>query len=160
MKTVLRLGLVGVGMLAVGVAVGRYTGPSDPVGGTTGGRPAPRCWEATVYVPLADNAGRPFPAAVWQDALAEFVRPFGGATLGPPQEGWWEDGTGRILREPVRPLVISFAPNRLDEFRAAARDFGRRLGQTEMYLRYEEPRVELVPGTRSPTPDTPNTRGD
>jgi hypothetical protein len=111
----------------------------------TAGGPAPRCWEATVYLPLADNAGATFTAVTWQGALDELVIPFGGATLGEPQDGCWVDPRGRVCRERVRPVVVSFAPDRLDEFRHAVRGAGTRLGQQAMCVRLEEPRVELVP---------------
>jgi hypothetical protein len=149
---ILRHGLIGVAMLAAGIAVGRYAPPHrDDVARPDGalaaaGRPAPRCWEATVYLPLADNTGRPFSEGAWQEALAVLVVPFGGATLGTVQEGCWLDARGRVCREQVRPVVISFGPDRLDEFRDAVRAVGRRLGQEAMYVRFEEPRVELIPG--------------
>jgi hypothetical protein len=151
--TVLLRGLLVVSVLTAGIVVGRYAhphrdavaGPADSPSAT--GRPAPRCWEAMVYLPLADNSGQPFTEDAWQEALAALVVPFGGATLGTPREGCWLDARGNVCREQVRPVVISFAPERLDEFRTAVRSVGRRLGQEAMYVRFEEPRVELIPGT-------------
>jgi hypothetical protein len=145
-------GLIGLVMLLAGIAVGRYAlaqrhdaaRPDDAR--AVAGRPAPRCWEATVYLPLADNTGRPFSEETWQEALAALVVPFGGATLGTPQEGCWLDARGRVCRERVRPVVVSFAPERLAEFRHAVHGVGKRLGQEAMYVRFEEPRVELIPG--------------
>lgn len=150
MQTVLRHGLIGVAMLSAGIAVGRYAIPyRDDVArrdqaAATAGRPAPRRWEATVHVPLADNRGEPFSEVVWQAALDVLAGPFGGATLSTPQEGYWLDAGGRVCREPVRPVVITFLPERLDEFRRAVRAAGLRLGQEAMYVRFEEPRVELI----------------
>jgi hypothetical protein len=106
--------------------------------------PVPRRLEATVLLPLADNDGRPFAEAAWQEALDELVAPFGGATLGPPLEGCWLDARQRVCREPVRPIVVSFAPERLNEFRHAVHNVGKRLGQEAMYIRFEEPRIELL----------------
>jgi hypothetical protein len=144
--------LIVVGVLTAGVAVGRYALPCWDLAAcpaeapaAVSGRPAPRCWEATVYLPLADNEGQPFSEAAWQAALAELVVPFGGATLGQPQEGCWLDASGQVCREPVRPVVVSFVPERLDEFRNAVHDVGKRLGQEAMYVRFEEPRVQLIP---------------
>lgn len=105
---------------------------------------APRCWEATVYLPLADNEGRSFAETTWHEALEGFVTAFGGATLGEPREGCWLGTRGRVCRERVRPVVISFAPERLGDFRRVVRDAGRRLGQEVMYVRFEEPRVDLI----------------
>jgi hypothetical protein len=154
MMTVLLRGLFALGVLAAGIAVGRFTvlsrdltvHPTVAAAEAGAGRPAPRCWEATVYLPLADNQGRPFSEGVWQEALEVLVASFGGATLGQPQEGCWLDAGRRVCRERVRPVVISFAPQRLDEFRQAVHDVGKRLGQEAMYVRFEEPRVELVSG--------------
>jgi hypothetical protein len=149
MITLLR-GMIGMGVLILGIGVGRSLPPLDgsqapppappPAAETT----APRRLEATVYLPLADGKGRPFSDAVWDEALGRLITPFGGATLRRPQEGYWVDARGRLAREPVRPLVISFAPERLGEFRKAVHDVGRRLGQEAMYVRFEEPRVDLI----------------
>jgi hypothetical protein len=144
-------GLVLAGVLAAGLALGRSTAPSGDGAArvsdapSTAARPAPRRWEATVYLPLADNLGQSFAETVWQEALERLVTPFGGATLGPPQEGCWVDARQRVCREPVRPVVVSFAPERLGEFRRAVHAVGQHLGQEAMYVRFEEPRVELIP---------------
>src|SRR5262249_59509643 len=97
-------------------------------------QPAPRRWEATVYLPLADNEGQPFPAEEWEKALAGLVAPFGGATLGPAREGIWLDASRRLRLERVRPVVISFDYGRLDEYRRAVRRVGRQLRQAAMYV--------------------------
>jgi hypothetical protein len=117
-----------------------------PVAAALDDGPAPRRWEATVYLPLADNQGRPFGETEWQEALDSLVSPFGGATLGQPLEGCWQNGQGRLCREWVRPVVISFDRERVAEFRAAAHGVGKRLGQEAIYVRFEEPRVALIQG--------------
>jgi hypothetical protein len=104
-----------------------------------------RRWEATAYVPLVDNDGRPFAESDWQEALHVLVADFGGATVGPPQEGWWLDDGRQIHREPVRPVTVSFERSRLADFRRSIRAVGQRLGQQEMYVRLEEPRIEVLP---------------
>jgi hypothetical protein len=146
------VGLIGAGVLTAGIAVGRYTVPArdlavrpNDVPAEVGvGEPAPRRWEATVYLPLSDNQGRAFAERAWHEALEALVTPFGGATLGQPQEGCWLDARRRVCREQVRPVVVSFAPDRLDEFRRAVHGVGKHLGQEAMYVRFEEPRVELI----------------
>jgi uncharacterized membrane protein len=112
---------------------------------TTTGAPPARCLEATVFLPLADNRGQYFADTTWDVALEILVTPFGGATLGESQEGCWLDARGRVCRERIRPVAISFAPERLGEFRRAVHAVGRHLGQEAMYVRFEEPRVELIP---------------
>jgi hypothetical protein len=112
--------------------------------------PAPRRCEATIYLPLADNEGRPFPEAEWQEAMNGLVVSFGGATLGQPQEGCWLDARRQVRCERIRPVVVSFAPERLDEFRVAVHKVGKRLGQEAVYVRFEEPRVELIPMSAAP----------
>jgi hypothetical protein len=103
-----------------------------------------RVWEATVFVPVTDSEGRRFNEPDWQRALDILVADFGGATLGNEQEGWWLDAHKQIQRETVRPVTISFERHRLEEFRASVREVGRRLRQEAMYIRLEEPRVEVL----------------
>jgi hypothetical protein len=112
--------------------------------GRFGGLP-PRRSEATVFLPLVDNDGRPVPEERWQEALGLLVTEFGGATLGAPVEGCWRDADGAIRREPVRPVVVSFEQDRLAHFRRMLQRVGRRLGQQVLYTRFSEPRVELTP---------------
>ena len=166
-----RVGL-GLAPLVVGIAVGRYTAPERGRWPALEGDPAaavdpapPRTREATVNLPLADNRGRPFTAEEWGGALDVFVSRFGGATLAEPGEGCWLDPNRRVLREPIRPVTVSFAPRRPDEFRCAVHDVGRRLGQEAMYVRLDETRTELIrmatarPGSYGPPGDLPGPAG-
>jgi hypothetical protein len=105
----------------------------------------PRRLEATIFLPLIGHADRPFTEAEWHQAVNLLVAEFGGATLGAPQEGCWRDAEGRLQREPVRPVIVSFAPERLADFRRTIDEMGRRLGQEAIYARFEEPRIELRP---------------
>lgn len=133
-------GLLGVILFAAGLAVGGlgvYTWEHRPAA-------PPRHWEATVFLPTQDDRGVAFPDERWQEAVRVLVNECGGATIGPPQEGWWQDD-GKITREPVRPVVVSFPRDRLAGFRLAAAEAGRRLGQRAVYVRVEEPRIEMLP---------------
>jgi hypothetical protein len=103
-----------------------------------------RVWEATILVPVVDGNGQRFNEPDWQRALDILVADFGGATLGSEQEGWWLDSHKQVHREAVRPVTISFDRHRLDEFRSSVREVGRRLRQEAMYVRLEEPRVEVL----------------
>jgi hypothetical protein len=105
----------------------------------------PRHCEATVYLPLADNHGRKIPDDEWQRALDLLVADLGGATLQAPLEGCWRDGRGHLCREPMRPVAVTFERRRLDDFRRTVRQVGRHLGQEVLYVRFTEPRVELLP---------------
>jgi hypothetical protein len=148
---VLIRGLIGAGLLLTGFAVGRFVVPSPVLKAGSAqqmdlaGQPPRRSLEATVYLPLADNQGQAFTQQRWDEALEVLVVTFGGATLGPPQEGCWLDVEGQMQREPIRPVIVSFAPQRLSEFRKAIHDVGRHLGQKAIYFRREESRVELIP---------------
>jgi hypothetical protein len=130
-----------LGVLALGVALGasglflwqRWREPA-------------RSWEATVYLPVNDNRGKPFPPREWRAAIGVLVERFGGATLGDRREGFWLDAHRHIQREPVRLLTVSFDRGRLDEFRQAVHEVGKRLGQQTVYVRFEEPHVELIAG--------------
>jgi hypothetical protein len=140
------LGWVAVGILLSGVGLIGWdranrlgAGPPAKVE-----EPPPRAWEASVYLPLADNQGKRFPEADLQAALTLIVRRFGGATFGEEWDGYWLNDQQRLQREPVRRLIVSFERHRLGEFRQVLRDVGRRLGQKVVYFRLEEPRVELL----------------
>jgi hypothetical protein len=144
-KSVLRLvGAFFLGLLIGGTLIHTWQGarPVDDL-------PARR-WEATVYLPLVDNADQPLSDDDWLEAVGPLVNGLGGATLGAPVEGCWRDTTGRLRREPVRPVTVSFEPHLLKDFRRALDAVGRRLGQEAIYVRYEEPRVELRPVAVSP----------
>jgi hypothetical protein len=104
--------------------------------------PAPRI-EATVFLPLVDNDDKPFAEERWREVLGLFADGFGGATLGSPQEGCWRDDAGRLRREPIRPLIVSFEREHLSRFRQTVDDVGHQLGQEAVYIRFETPRVEV-----------------
>ena len=110
----------------------------------TWGDPPRRC-EATVYLPLVDNEDHRFSDETLQQAVGLFVKEFGGATLGAEQEGYWQDSHGRVRREPVRLLVVSFERGRLPDLRRVLHEVGRLLGQEAMYARLDEPRILLLP---------------
>lgn len=123
---------------------GRTWWAARTVEGAAGLEPAGWRTEATVLLPLADNSGRAFPDATWDQALAGLVTPFGGGTLGEPQEGCWVDDRGRLVREWVRPVVISFPPADAETFRNALRRLRHDLAQEAVYVRYAEARIELI----------------
>jgi hypothetical protein len=127
------------GAAAGGVAVHAWQRPS-----ASNELPTRRL-EATIFLPLRGNPGHPFEQAEWDAAVDLIVAEFGGATLGPQLEGCWRDANGRLLREAVRPVTVSFEYPRLADFRRVVDEMGRRLGQEAVYIRFEEPRVELRP---------------
>jgi hypothetical protein len=134
------LGLIGIALGVAGSLAWRHLQPGPPA---ADGLP-PRSLEATVYLPLHDNRGKPFPPARLRGAIDLLVRRFGGATLGPRRQGFWLAADKRVQAEPVQLLTVSFARDRLEEFRRAVARVGRRLGQEAIYVRFEEPRVELI----------------
>jgi hypothetical protein len=131
------LALFLAGLILGGTGVFFWTRPSEE------GLP-PRRWEATVYLPLADNDGKPFAEQDWDDALGILVAECGGATLGIKREGVWVDERKQTRRETVRAVIVSFPRDRLDSFRRALVEAGKRLGQQAMYVRLEEPRIEIL----------------
>src|SRR4051794_21940488 len=121
---VLRRCLPGIGLVIVGFVLGIVAFSSwEHWHGTGGARagtaepaaeePPPRRWEATLYLPLNDNHGKPFPDKDWQEAVSLIVKRFGGATLGAKTEGYWLDSRQRLQREPVQLVVVSFERTRL-----------------------------------------------
>jgi hypothetical protein len=145
-----RRGLTGLALFLGGVSLGSFALPAQGVGRHQVAEPSPverpaRQLEATVYVPLDDNQGRPFSADEWDAALGGLIARFGGATLDRPLEGFWVAPDGRVQRDRVRPMIVSFPPHRLAEFRESLDALGRRLGQEAVYVRYGEPNVEVLP---------------
>jgi|SRR5262249_17979277 len=138
--------LTGIGLLIAGVLLGaagvllwqHAQEPASNPGAVPG-----RLLEATIYLPLTDNQGNEFPRDEWLAAIEVLVKEFGGATLGAKQEGFWQS-SGHVQREPVQLLTISFERQRLGRFREKVREVGRRLGQDSVYVRFEEPRIELI----------------
>jgi hypothetical protein len=138
--------LGGIVLLAVGMVLGAagillWHHVQDWSGGQGSG--PPRMYEATIYLPLHDNQGVEFHQDEWQAAIEILVKEFGGATLGAKQEGFWENGQ-HIQREPVQLLTITFERSQLGRFREKVREVGRRLGQGSVYVRFEEPRIDLI----------------
>jgi hypothetical protein len=125
---------VGVGGGAVWYWIARPPATSDE---------PPVRWEATVFLPIVANPEHPFTIQDWDDAIALLVKAFGGATLGTEIEGWWMDDQGRLQRERVRPVIVSFEPAKLGDFRRVLDTVGRRLGQKAMYTRFERPQIEV-----------------
>jgi len=129
--------LLGLLVFAAGTVVGAVAWPQlEPT--------PPRRWEATVYLPLQDNAGKRFAPAVWNEALDMLIAEFGGATLGQEVTGCWVNDSGKIQREPVQLVIVSLERNKLPRLRAALHRIAELLGQEAIYVRYEEPRIELI----------------
>ena len=103
----------------------------------------PRRLEATVYLPTAGNPDKPFTQQDWDEAVGLLVKEFEGATLGAEVEGLWRGADGKLQREKVRPVIVTFDTHRLADFRRVLDEVGRRLKQEAVYARFEKPRVEL-----------------
>jgi hypothetical protein len=145
-RSILRFIVVTTGAAAGGTGVLLWRGAMAP--GPAADDLPPRRLEATILLPTVDNNNRPMDAQ-WQAALELLTKEFGGATLGPAQEGCWRDGQGKLRREPVRPVIVSFERGKLGRFREVLDEVGKKLGQEAVYARFEEPRVELrKPGER------------
>jgi len=126
-----------VGTVVGGAAVGVWQEHQQRLVPAMEKPPAQR-WEATIYLPSQHKQ------ADWDRALEILIRRFGGATLGPPQEGCWLNSNQEIHRDPIRPVIVSFDRGNLDAFRQAVREIGQYLHQEAIYIRFEEPRVELI----------------
>jgi len=129
-----------LGAGAGGLTVHFLTRPSSPAPDSL----PPRRLEAVVYLPTQPNPGRHFTPREWDDALELLVREMGGATLGPSVEGCWLGADGKLQREGVRLVIVSFERDRLDALRGVLRRVGKQLGQETVYYRLEQPRVEML----------------
>jgi hypothetical protein len=133
--------LVVFAVFVVGTVVGAVT----VLGWQTVTRSAPSpSWQATLFLPTVDNAGRRFTDEEWRSALMLLTREFGGLTIGPEHDGWWQDAQEQLHREPVRVVLVSFDRDRLPVFRRIIREVGQRLGQEAIYFRLEEAHVEVL----------------
>ncbi len=128
--------LLAIGAIAGGMFVGYQAKPSHAN--------LSHRLEATIHLPTRGNPDHPFTERQWDDAVALLAKEFGGATLGAECEGCWIDGQGLMQREPVRLVIISFEAGRLGRFREVVRETGRRLGQEALYIRYEEPGIDIL----------------
>jgi hypothetical protein len=138
-------GLLALALFALGAAAGGLVVYLHGRSSSSGDDALPsRRLEATVYLPTTPNPDHPFTPRDWDDALDLLVGEMGGATLGPELEGCWRGDDGKPWREPVRAVVVSFEPGRLGQFRQVLRQVGRKLGQKVLYVRWEQPRVELL----------------
>lgn len=56
-----------------------------------------------LFLPLRDNAGLPFPRALYERVRADLAGRFGGVTAftRAPATGLWEDGSGEVQRDEV-----------------------------------------------------------
>ena len=63
--------------------------------------------KTVVLVPVRDNAGRPFPKALWESLQARFMQ-FGGFTRPIGVVGAWESG-GRVYRDRSRQYTVVLA---------------------------------------------------
>jgi len=136
----MRTAFVGVILFAAGVGVGlvapRFWPSPLPDG-------VESRWEATLYLPAPVSGHPHLNDDAYKAALAEFTRPFGGATLLSPVEGLWHGEDGKLQSEAVRPVVVSFQAALLPEFKERLTALRHRLNQEALYIRYERPLVEL-----------------
>jgi hypothetical protein len=143
-RLLLALGLFSLGTAAGGYVAWHYELVPRPVAAEPGDAP-PRTWEATVYLPSKDRQGNRLKEEEVRQALDDLVTRFEGATLDQPREGRWHDSKQqRVQSESVTPVAISFDRHRLAEFRQAVRALAAQLRQDAVYVRFEEPRVELI----------------
>jgi hypothetical protein len=107
-------------------------------------RTPPRRLEATIYFPVQDNEGKRFTPEVWDGALNILIEEFEGATLGQQVTGCWRNQAGQIQREPIQLVIVSLERRQLPQLQAALHRIAKLLGQEAIYVRYEEPRIELI----------------
>lgn len=90
-----------------------------------------------LLLPVRDNAGRPFPADLFDRVGAELTGRFGGLTAytRAPAEGVWETGPGERARDQV--VVYEVMADTLDRgwWRAFREDLERRFAQDELVVR-------------------------
>lgn len=90
-----------------------------------------------LFLPLRDNAGSPFPRALFDQVRAELVGRFGGVTafVRSPALGLWEDGEGDVQRDEVVLLEVMAAQLDPDWWRVYREQLERRFRQDEVLVR-------------------------
>jgi hypothetical protein len=90
-----------------------------------------------ILLPLADNAGRRFPDATWEEVKRRLADRFGGVTAyaRAPAEGIWAPASGAATRDEV--FVVEVMAPTLDEgwWLSFQAELERRLGQERIVIR-------------------------
>ncbi len=126
-------GLLALGLLIVGVAMGRHAAPDRDEAPSTPGPPSPRAMIADrLYLGRAIPGGGLVSDGEWAAFLREVVTPrFPEGLTVWLAEGQWTDPRGPLVREPVLVLEILHPPgSRADTSLATiAREYKRRFRQ-------------------------------
>ena len=95
-----------------------------------------------ILLPVADNAGTPFPRAAFDQVRRELTERFGGVTafLRAPASGLWRDDEGVLRRDEV--AIFEVMADDLDEawWRDYRRTLEKRFDQDEIVVRAIEAR--------------------
>jgi hypothetical protein len=90
-----------------------------------------------LFLPLRDNAGAPFPAAMFAAERASLAESFGGVTAyqRAPATGLWEDGSDELRRDDL--LLFEVMVETLDRgwWRLRAEALAARFRQDEVLVR-------------------------
>ena len=93
-----------------------------------------------IFLPLADNEGRPFPAALWAGVREALVERFGGLTAftRSPAEGLWDEGEGGRSRDQI--VIFEVMAETLDRgwWRGFREGLERDFRQEEIVVRAQE----------------------
>jgi len=118
-------------------------------GPTPASRLPPSAKEGVIHLvqlllPVRDNGGQPFPAALWRAVREELAGRFGGLTAynRAPAEGEWSDDDGARRRDDV--VVYEVMDDALDRewWRHFRESLERRFAQEELVVRAE--RIERL----------------
>lgn len=96
-----------------------------------------------IFLPLRDNAGRPFPAALWRQVRDELLERFGGLTAHAraPATGLWQDEDKDTVRDDI--VIHEVMTDTLDEawWRDYRRELERRFAQEAIVVRVQDVRL-------------------
>ena len=90
-----------------------------------------------LFLPLRDNAGKPFPAARFAAVRAELTDAFGGVTAyqRAPATGLWEDGDEAVQRDDLVLFEVMVDVLDRDWWKRYAAELARRFRQEEILVR-------------------------
>lgn len=119
--------------------------------------PDPQRTMYTLYAPLTDNNGSPFPPDVLRRVSARITAQIGGCTIYPASIGIWIDRTGRSRNDVIAPMVAIAldGSEHLGFFVGFAAQLALELDQDEVFVTYQPVTVVPPPSRPITLPEPP-----
>lgn len=90
--------------------------------------------KTVVLVPVADNAGTPFPPEAWHEFEARLRRELGGFSMGGVVRGEWVNPDGRIYSDTSRQYTVALEVRQVPAWLDILEWALERFGQQALYV--------------------------